>query len=237
MKIHKQLLLLAGAGLLLGSTALMGAEKTAKSILDNAYRYIGSMDRYAFNAVVSDTDPKDGKSYKHNISVKVDRPDKLRVDTKGDIRDRSVYINDGLFTLMDHKFNYYGQLKVPKSIDGALDYIFERYGITAPLASLIYSDMGKRAKFSKGKYFGTVDVAGVMCDYVAFRNKAGEVHIWIATGDKPLVKAYSIIDTHVEGKPRKNTSIKWTLDPKFPQSDFVFIAPKGASKISIEPAS
>jgi len=237
MKLHKQLLLLAGAGLLLGSTALMGAEKTARSILDNAYKYVGSMDRYAFKAVVSDTDPNEGKTYKHNVSVKVDRPDKLRVDTKGDIRDRSVYINDGLFTLMDHKFNYYGQLKVPKTIDGALDYIFEHYGITAPLASLIYSNMGKRAKFSKSKYFGTVDVAGVACDYVAFRNKAGEVHIWIATGDKPLVKAYSIIDTHVEGKPRKNTSIRWMLDPKFPQNDFIFSAPKGASKISIEPAS
>jgi len=237
MKLHKQLLLLAGVGLLLGSTALMAAEKSARSVLDNAYKYIGSMDRYAFDAVVSDTDPKDGKTYRHNISVKVDRPDKLRVDTKGDIKNRSVYINDGLFTVMDHRFNYYGQLKVPKTINGALDYIFERYGITAPLASLIYSDMRKRAKFSKGKYFGTVDVAGTECDYVAFRNKAGEVHIWIATGDKPLVKAYSIIDTHVEGKPRKNTSVSWHLDPNFSESDFVFTAPKGASKVSVEPAS
>ncbi len=237
MKLYKQFLLLAGAGLLFGSTALVGADKSAKSVLNNAHKYIGEMDHYAFSAVVSDTDPKDGKIYKHNISVKVDRPDKLRVDTKGDIKDRSVYINDGLFTLIDHKFNYYGQLKVPKTIDGALDYIFDKYGITAPLASLIYSDMHKRAKFNKSKYFGTVDVGGVECDYIAFRNKSGEVHIWIATGSKPLVKAYSIIDTHVTGKPRKNTTVKWNINAKFPESDFDFSAPKGASKISVEPAS
>lgn len=237
MKLHKQLLLLAGAGLLLSGTALIAAEKSARSVLDNAYKYIGQMDKYAFDAVVSGKDVKDGKTYRQTVSVKVDRPDRLRVDTRGNMKDRSVYIDDGLFTLMDHRFNYYGQLKVPKTIDGALDYIFNRYGITAPLASLIYSDMQKRAKFTRGKYFGTVDVAGVECDYIAFRNKGGEVHIWIATGDKPLVKAYSIIDTHTAGKPRKNTSIKWHTHPNISSSNFIFSAPKGASRISIEPAS
>ena len=237
MKLYKQLLLLAGAALLLSGTALIGAEKSAKSVIDNAYKYIGKMDRYAFDAVISDTDPKNGKIYKHHVSVKVDRPDKLRVDTVGDIKDRSVYINDGLFTLIDHKFNYYGQLKVPETTDRALDFIFKSYGITAPLASLIYSDMYKRTKFSKGKYFGMVNVGGVECDYVAFRNKSGEVHIWIATGNKPLVKAYSIIDTYVEGKPRKDTLVTWYTSPKIPESDFVFSAPKGASRISVEPAN
>jgi len=236
MKLYKQLLL-AGAGVLLSCTSLVSAEKSAKSVIDNAYRYMGGIDRYAFDATVSDTDPQEGKTYTHHVSVKVDRPDKLRVDTVGDIKNRSVYINNGLFTLIDHKYKYYGQMKVPKTIDGALDFIFRQYGIAAPLASLIYSDMDKRTKFSKGTYFGTAKVGGVACDYVAFRNKDGEVHIWIATGDKPLVKAYTIIDTHIEGKPRKNTSVQWHINPKISGKDFIFSAPKGASKISIEPAS
>ncbi len=49
--------------------------------------------------------------------------------------------------------------------DGTLDLIFDAYGINAPLASLIYSDMDKSVKFTKSKYFGTMDVAGVACDY------------------------------------------------------------------------
>ncbi|HHD72747.1 MAG TPA: DUF2092 domain-containing protein, partial [Epsilonproteobacteria bacterium] len=167
-----------------------------------------------------------------NVSIKVNRPDKLRVDTKGDIKNRSIYLNDGLFTMMDHTYNYYGQLKTPKTIDGTLDFIFEKFGIRAPLASLIYSDMAKRAKFTRSKYFGKMDVAGTECDYVAFKSRAGEVHIWIATGDKPLVKTYAIID----GDNRMDTSLTWDTDPKISQSDFIFKAPKGAAKISIEPA-
>ena len=236
MKLHKRLLLLAGAGLLLSGTSLLATEKSAASIIKNAYHYIGSLNQYAFDAVVMDDDGN-GAKIKHKVSVKVDRPDKLRVDIKGDVKDRTVYLNSGLFTMIDHTFHYYGQLKTPKTIDGTLDYVFDKYGIKAPLASLVYSDMDKRAKYKNIKYFGTKSVNGVECDYVAFRNKGREVHVWIATGKKPLIKTYAIIET-VSGKSyRLDTSIKWNTDAKLSNKDFVFVAPKGASKISIEPAN
>jgi hypothetical protein len=64
-----------------------------------------------------------------------------------------------------------------------------------------------------------------------------EVHVWITTGETPLVKAYSIIDTSIKGKPRRNTSIRWNTDPDFSDNVFIFTAPKNATKISVEPAS
>ncbi len=230
MTLHKKLLTVAGVTLLLTGTNLVAAEKSAKEIIQNAYSYIGSMDKYAFDAVVTD------ETARQTVSIKIDRPNRGRIDTKGDIKNRSNYIDNGLFTMMDHTYDYYGQLKTPKTIDGTLDFIFDKFGIKAPLASLIYSDMGKRIKFTSSKYFGRMDVAGVECDYVAFKSRAGEVHVWIQTGDKPLVKAYSIVDTTAKGNPRKNTSLAWDLDPKISESDFVFKAPKGAAKISIKPA-
>jgi hypothetical protein len=241
MNLHKKLLCTAGVAFLLAGTNLYAAEdQSAKDIVNKAYQYIGSMDKYAFDAVVTEDEAKDGeivKKYSHDVSVKVDRPGKLRVDTKGDIKNRSSYINDGLFTMIDHGHDYYGQLKTPKTIDGALDLIFEKYGIRAPLASLIYSDMYKRVKFNRSKYFGTMDVAGVECDYVAFKSRVREVHVWITTGDKPLVKTYSIIDTTIKGNPRRNTSLTWNTNPSLSDSDFIFRAPKGASKVSVEAAN
>ena len=231
MNLHKKILCAAGVALLLSGTNLVAAEQSAKDILSKAYNYIGNMDEYAFDAIVTGKTEQDADA-KQMVSVKVDRPDKLRVDTKGDIKNRSTYINGGLFTMMDHTYNYYGQLKTPKTIDGTLDFIFEKFGIKAPLASLVYSDMGKRVKFTKSKYFGKMDVAGTECDYVAFKSRAGEVHIWIATGDKPLVKTYAIID----GDSRMDTSLTWDTNLKISQSDFIFKAPKGAAKISVEPA-
>jgi len=229
-----------GIVFLLGSSILFGVGQSAAEIMNKTYQYIGSLNKYAFNAVVTDEERKDGKvvkTYKHKVSVKVHRPNKLRVDTQGDIKNRTVYVNNGVFTMIDHGYDYYGQLKTAKTIDGTLDYIFEKYGIRAPLASLIYSDMYKRVKFNKSKYFGKVKVAGVECDYVAFKSKVREIHIWVTTGDHPLVKAYSIIDINIEGNPRRNALIEWNTHADFLDSDFIFKAPKSATKISIEPAN
>jgi len=240
MKLHKKVFCVVGLGLLLSGTHLVAAEKTAKDVMNNAYQYLGSMDKYAFKAVVTEDAVEDGqivKTYQQNVSAKVSRPDKLRVDTKGDIKNRSNYMNNGLYTMIDHDFDYYGQIKTPKSIDGALDFIFTKFGIRAPMASLFYSNMQKRVKFNNSKYFGTVKVGGVECDYVAFKNKTREIHAWITTGEKPLVKTYSVIDTDTQGNPRMNTSLTWINNPSISESDFVFKAPKGASKVSVHSAN
>ncbi|KYJ86257.1 DUF2092 domain-containing protein [Sulfurovum riftiae] len=240
MTLYKRILCIAGLGVVLGNTSLFAAEQSAASIVKHAYQYIGSLDKYTFNAIVTEDAMEKGKllkQYKQYVSVKVDRPDNLRVDTKGDIKKRTSYLHDGTFTMIDHDFNYYGQIKLPhKSIDKALDYIFDRYGIKAPLAALIYSDMHKRSKFTKSTYFGKRTIDGAEYDYVAFRNRGGEVHAWISSGEKPLVKYFTIIDTTVKGKPRTTASIKWDTDPRLSEKDFIFKAPRGASNISVESA-
>ncbi len=239
MTLHKKLLCTAGVALLLSSTSLFAADKSARDILNNAYQYIGGMDKYAFSAVVIDDEMQDDKTtdkYKHTVSVKVDRPGKVRVDTTGTVKNRSAYLNDGSYTMFDHGQNYYGQIKTPKTINASLDVLFEKFGIRAPLAQLIYSGMDKRVKFSTGKYFGTKDVGGVECDYVAFKNGTRELHAWIATGDKPLVKSYSIIDTSTASASRINTSVTWNTNANISDSDFIFVAPKGSSKISVNRA-
>jgi len=240
MKLYKKLLCVTGVVILAGGTSLFAAEQSPRDILDKAYNYISSMDKYAFSAVVVDNiTEKDGTiiQFRHEADVKVDRPGKLRVDVIGDTGDRSNYLNNGVYTMMDYGFGFYGQIKVPETIDGGLDYIFEKFGIRAPLAQLVYSNMQKRVKFTKSKNFGTKMVDGVECNYIAFSNGAREVHLWIETGDKPLVKAYSIIDRVGDIEDRINTSVYWDLNAKISDSDFIFRVPEGAEKISVQSAN
>jgi hypothetical protein len=239
MRLSRKIFCTAGIVILLSGTKLFAEGQTAKEILNKAYQYIGSMDKYAFDAVVVDAYTLNDKvkKVKHRFSVKVDRPGKLRVDVNGDTVNRSNYINNGSFTMLDHDYEYYGQLQTPKSIDGALDFILEKYGINAPLASLIYSNMGQRMKFRTSKNFGKMNVDGVECDYVAFKDKEKEAHVWIASGDKPFIKSYSLIDNTDEEQIRINTSLSWKTGSKINDTDFVFIAPEGVSKISIESAN
>ncbi|WP_415408005.1 DUF2092 domain-containing protein [Sulfurovum sp. CS9] len=223
----------------IAATSLFAADKSARDILNKAYQYVGSMDKYAFTAVIIDDEMQDGKTtekYKHTAVVKVDRPGKLRIDTTGTVKNRSNYLNEGSFTMIDHGHNYYGQIKTPKTIDASLDVLFEKFGIRAPLAQLIYSGMDRKVKFRTSKYFGTKNVGGVECDYVAFKNGTRELHAWIATGDAPLVKSYSIIDTSTDSSSRINTSVTWNTNANISDSDFVFVAPKGSSKISVNRA-
>lgn len=239
MNLHKEILCTAGAALLLSSTNLFAEDQSARDILNKAYQTMGNMDNYAFTAVVVNNtkiDPITNEIYKHNISVKVDRPNNLRVDTSGTVKNRSFYLNDNSFTMIDHKPNYYGEVNTPKGIDASLDFLFEKIGIKAPIAQLIYSDMDKKVKFKFSKYFGTKLVGGVECDYVAFKNASRELHIWITTGDKPLIKSYSIINTSNNTISRINTTIKWNTNANISDNDFIFIAPKGSSKISINRA-
>lgn len=238
MNLHKKVMYVVGLGLLLSTSSLMAAEKSAKSVIKHAYQYLGSLDKYAFKAVVSENFIENGEAVTHRqyVFAQLARPDKLHVDTKGDLKDRSIYINHGLFTMIDHNYGYYGQLKTPSTIDGTLDAIFNKYGIKAPMASLFYSNMHKRIKFTHSKYFGTMDVAGTQCDYVAFKNDTQEIHVWIATGNEPLVKTYSVIETSLPGNPRMNTSLTWIKNPKISENNFVFKAPENATKISVKPA-
>ena len=239
MKLVQKLLYVLGLVSLLGGTTVSASEPTAKEIVFKAFDYLGSLNKYAFDAVIYDKYTLgDGEEerFRHVVSVKLERPGKLRVDVKGDTKDRSSYFNNGLFTMVDHDIGFYGQLKTPKTIDGALDFIINRYGINAPLTSLLYSDMPKRAKFSKSKYFGVKDIGGVACDYVAFRKKNKTIHVWVTRGDKPLVKAYSVIEVAKDETFRIDTSITWKDAASIKESDFVFNAPKGVTKISVESA-
>jgi len=239
MKLNTKLLS-ATVTLLLSVTPLFAAEQFPRDILNKAYHYIGGMDKYAFRAVVIDSiTAEDGtvNKYRHDATVKIDRPGKLRVDVKGDTRDRSNYLNNGVYTMMDHGFGFYGQLKIPETIDGGLDFLFEKYGIKAPLAQIIYSNTHKRVKFIKSKNFGRMMVDGTECDYIAFSNDVRDVHVWITTGDKPLVKSYSIIDKTGGYEHRINTSLYWDMNAKISDSDFIFRAPKGAEKISVQSAN
>lgn len=231
MKLIKKTFCVAGLGILLSGAQLPAAETSVKNVVNNAYAQIGSMDKYAFNALVVDNDMLDGApvAYRQNVSVKIDRPGKLRADTNGDVKNRSTYVNNGSFTMIDHGFGYYTQLETPNTIDATLDFLFDKFGIRTPLSTLMYSDMSKRVKFKVNKYFGTRDVAGVECDYVAFKNMNKEIHIWITIGEEPLVKAFSII----EGESRINVTLSWDTNPKFSESDFVFSAPKDARMISV----
>lgn len=231
MKAVQKLLLGAGLGLLLSTSTLLADTMTPLEISKKAYSALDSRQSYTFDAVI--VNYADDDSNKHQVSVKVNRPDQLRIDVKGDIRNTSNYLNNGVYTIYDHDQNMYVHIETAKSIEKTLDTLFERFDFKAPLAQLIYSDMENRLIFAKSKNFGIVDLAGEECHYIAFSNKTTEVHAWVTTGDTPLIKHYRIVDKTSKNNAYKSTTIHWEKASSIAASDFVFTAPKNAQEAFI----
>jgi hypothetical protein len=206
----------------------MSAEEIAKK----AYAALDSQQSYAFNAAI--LNHSDDGENRHQGAVKINRPGQFRVDVTGDIRNRSNYLNDGLYTVYDHNKNMYVQIKTEKKIDDALDDLFDKFEISSPLAQLMYSNMGERIKFDSSKNFGIVDLNGVECHYLAFSTKANEIHVWISTGETPLIKHYILKDRTSKNNTYKATSLYWKNASSISPSDFVFAAPKNATEVFIK---
>ena len=232
MKSAQKLLLATGLTIVLSSTILLAQTLSPKEIAQKTYSVIDSYQNYAFDATI--VNHSDEGTNKHQVSVKVNRPNQLRVNVKGDIKHRDNYLNNGQYTVYDYDKNMYVKIKTPKSIEDALDNLFDRYEIQSPLAQLIYSNMGKRIKFTRNKNFGIMDVAGEACHYIAFANKSKEVHVWITAGDIPRVKHYRIIDKTSKIHAYKATTIYWKKASTISKSDFVFTAPKNAEEVFIK---
>jgi len=235
MKCGKKGIMLLLLASLSGSPLLWGAP-TAKEVVQKAREYRDSLKTYAFTATMGEEllDEKgEWKRYTQKVEVKVARPDKLRVDVKSDEKERTSYLKDGIFTMIDHRFGYFGQIKTPREIDKALDFIFFKYGITAPLAGLVYTKMGKRVHFSKSKYFGIRELGGVACDYVAFRNSKKELHLWITRTDEPVVRSFVLIDRTLKKRPRTEAFITWDIHSRFSESIFTFTPTKDLTPVSV----
>ena len=231
MKLPQNFLFATGLGLLLSTSTLLADTMTPQEIAKKAYSALDSRQSYAFDAIIVNN--ADDGTNKHQVSVKVNRPNQLRIDVKGDIRNRSNYLNNGTYTIYDHDKNMYVHLKTPKSIEKTLDTLFDTLKVKAPLAQLIYTNMGDRVKFDRSKDFGIVDLAGEECHYIAFSDKTKEVHVWVTTGDTPLVKHYRIVDKTSKNNAYKSTTIHWKKASSITASDFVFTAPKNAKEAFI----
>ena len=236
--------------LLSGTMMLSATEKSEKvktaypvasAILIDAYRYLGSLDNFSFDAITTNDDMYHDimlQEFTHKVHVDLQRPDKLQIHVSGDIKNRSIYMLNDSFTIIDHDLNFYGELQTPKTIDSALDHLFEKYEIKAPLANLLYTDLDKRiAPKENGHYFGTTMVDGKICHYIGFVNDQRELQVWIEKGQTPLIRKFSIIDKSGKFDLRSTTLLRWDIKPYFKRKLFLFKAPKNAEKISVEPAS
>jgi len=123
------------------------------------------------------------------------------------------------------------------SIDAALDTLADKYGVSVPLADLLYNDpytvLTEDVTYSR--YLGLHLAAGVLCHHLVFSQPTIEWQIWIDAGDQPLVRQLAISYVREPGEPQYVATLsKWRLLPSLPDDLFRFEPPEGAQRVDAQ---
>ena len=115
----------------------------AERILQEMSDYLAAAQEFRFQAEVSyDSVQSTGEKIEFGAAVEVSvrRPDRLRVNNEGDEARRRIFIDGTTMTMYDLEADVYATSQVPADLDAALDLVFEKFGLSVPVADLIYRD-------------------------------------------------------------------------------------------------
>jgi len=240
MQWLKVIVVLAMVPGLAGAKVTLMHGTTAKTILEKAYRFLEEQPAFSLEALTISEDSFKGKmviEVHTHLKVALDRQGKIRVDVDGDSKQRSYLLKKGEFLAWDRTLNLYGKLKTPVGNDKALDYLFDKYGIAAPLANLLYSDLRKRLMpQARGYYFGMRKLRGHWCHYLGFVNRQKEFQVWVRAGGVPLIDRFVVIDKTTKLRLHSATDLTWSSLGQVAGDPFTLNLPSDARRIPIEPA-
>ncbi len=169
--------------------------------------------------------------------VWVRRPDRLRARFDGDEKQRRSFYNGKTFTIYDVRTNTYAVTEVPPDIDGAMDYLFEEYGFTVPIADFLYADPFEALipLASDGYIVGLHEVDGTPCHHLAFAQDLIDWQIWIEDGPRPVPRKLVITYKDEPGSPQWAARLSdWRFEPVY-ADHFDFNPPEGAARIEFLP--
>jgi len=205
--------------------------------------YLASAQEFRFDADVSyDSVQSTGEKLEFGgtVEVSVRRPDRLRVNYDGDEHQRRIFFDGSTLTMFDVAANLFAVNDVPADIDGALDQVFEKFGLSVPIADLIYRDpySALMSSVEEGTVVGTRTIDGESCYHLSFVQETIDWQIWIADGPAPLPRKLVITYKNEPGSPQYSARLSgWDLQALASETYFQFRPPYGANEIQFLPAA
>jgi hypothetical protein len=125
----------------------------------------------------------------------------------------------------------------PATIDGMVDAIASRYGISMPLADLFVADplSSFKAHAVSGRHVGQARIGGVLCDHLAYRAEKLDWQLWVEVGKTPLPRRFVITYSADAMAPQLTFSdLRWTFPASLPDATFVVDLPAGATLLGMK---
>ncbi|WP_375758443.1 DUF2092 domain-containing protein [Corallococcus exercitus] len=168
--------------------------------------------------------------------VRLQRPNRLRVDRTGDLARLHLFYDGRQLTLHGERANAYATTPAPSTLDATLDMASQKLGLDAPGADLLVSNPYAvlTEDVRSGKYLGSSRVDGVAVHHLAFRNNDGvDWEVWVEDGPRPLPRKYVITSRDLPGAPQYSVNLsEWNLSPELTPDQFQFTPPRDAMRVS-----
>ncbi len=216
-------------------------DRAAERLMVDFCGLLKAADRFSFQMDASfDEVLKSGTrvQYHKASEVRVQRPDRLRVDAESDRGARSFYYDGKTLTAYDPDRKLYAVFQAPPTLDAMLDAA-EARGLTIPLSDLARSRpcAGLAELTRTGHYAGRHYFNGELHHHLVFVGEGADVQLWLDTGEVPLLRKVVIDYRARPGVPRYEAVLSdWSFDPVVEPSTFVFSPPAGAVKVEFQGA-
>ncbi len=171
--------------------------------------------------------------FSHRRKGFIEKPYKLRVDTEGDITNRSFWKDEKKISVLNRAENFYMQMNYAGTIDETIDFLMENYDVNLPLADLLskdpYAIMVKNVQ--TGQYIGEHMVDDYTCHHLAFTQQSIDWQVWIQTGNRPILRKVVITYKEFPEQPQYSARIKkYKKVNEIPPDVFQFTPPPDAVK-------
>lgn len=211
----------------------------AKKILKKMSDYLKNARGFSFHADISfdEVFPSGLKlQFSATNKISVRRPNRIHASYDGDLDKRKFWYDGKSVTLLDTEENLYSAFTAPPEIDAAIDFAIEQYGLSVPLADLVYSNPYKILieNVQSGFYVGLSKVEGVDCYHLVFIQETIDWQVWIEVSNRPVPRKVVITYKNQSGSPQYTALISdWDFTSPLPDSLFKFQPPEGAEQIDI----
>jgi hypothetical protein len=211
-----------------------GVSPEAKAVLDRMSAYMRGLQSFAIESRTSrDEVTPSGYKLQRNEqqTLLVQRPNRLRSTTAGDLGDRTFVYDGSKMVLYSREANAYATVPAPDTIGKLVEGVLAA-GIDLPLIDVLYQAFDKTLtdQATHGIVVGDGVVDGVNCDHLAFRQPNADWQLWVAKGGQPLPRKI-VITTREASDPQFESTLSWNLHPAVNAGAFAFVPPAGAASI------
>lgn len=209
----------------------------AQTVLDRMTQYLRGLDKFSVDTHASrDEVVAFGYKLQNNerSTLIVQRPDHLRAEIAGDVRNRTFVYDGKALTMYSPDDAAYVRADAPPTIAGLIATLLDN-GIEMPLIDVLYQGTaGTLAADARGGILvGSTTIDGVECDHLAFRQASVDWQLWVQKGERPLPRRILIITRYEVGEPQYEATLHWNLSPRIHKSTFEFTPPQGAVEIPL----